>query len=107
MPTNKDFKRLVRARMEKTGEAYTAARANLLKRTPTAPVITAPAIAVVRKTLGVITFAPLLLVTLLVTCRRRCAGRSDGTGAMRPTARGQRQENVPNRVTGHVPLRHR
>ncbi len=42
MPTNKDFKRLVRARMEKTGEAYTAARANLLKRTP-APSISAPA----------------------------------------------------------------
>jgi uncharacterized protein YndB with AHSA1/START domain len=36
MPTNKDFKRLVRARMEKTGEAYTAARAMLLKRTPSA-----------------------------------------------------------------------
>jgi uncharacterized protein YndB with AHSA1/START domain len=30
MPINKDFKRLVRARMQKTGEAYTAARANLL-----------------------------------------------------------------------------
>jgi uncharacterized protein YndB with AHSA1/START domain len=44
MPTNKDFKRLVRARMEKTGEAYTAARANLLKRTP-APSISAPAVA--------------------------------------------------------------
>ncbi|HXT70446.1 MAG TPA: hypothetical protein VN700_11855 [Vicinamibacterales bacterium] len=43
MPTNKDFKRLVRARMEKTGEAYTAARANLLKRSP-APSITAPAV---------------------------------------------------------------
>jgi hypothetical protein len=43
MPTNKDFKRLVRARMEKTGEAYTAARANLLKRTPTTPTISAPA----------------------------------------------------------------
>jgi len=43
MPTNKDFKRLVRARMEKTGEAYTAARANLLKRTPLAPTISAPA----------------------------------------------------------------
>jgi len=43
MPTNKDFKRLVRARMEKTGEAYTAARANLLKRSP-APSISAPAI---------------------------------------------------------------
>ena len=43
MPTNKDFKRLVRARMEKTGEAYTAARANLLKRTPTTPAISAPA----------------------------------------------------------------
>jgi hypothetical protein len=41
MPTNKDFKRLVRARMEKTGEAYTAARANLLKRSPTTPRITA------------------------------------------------------------------
>lgn len=33
MPTNKDFKKLVRARMSKTGEAYTAARAHLL-RTP-------------------------------------------------------------------------
>jgi hypothetical protein len=43
MPTNKDFKRLVRARMEKTGEAYTAARANLLKRSP-APSISAPAL---------------------------------------------------------------
>src|SRR5437899_3636674 len=30
MPTNKDFKRLVRARMRKTGEAYTTARAQLL-----------------------------------------------------------------------------
>jgi hypothetical protein len=41
MPTNKDFKRLVRARMEKTGEAYTAARANLLKLHVT-PSISAP-----------------------------------------------------------------
>ena len=41
MPTNKDFKRLVRARMEKTGEAYTAARANLLKRSPTPSVSSA------------------------------------------------------------------
>ena len=32
MPTNKDFKRLVRARMEKTGESYTTARFQLLKR---------------------------------------------------------------------------
>lgn len=32
MPTNKDFKKLVRARMLKTGEAYTAARAQLLRR---------------------------------------------------------------------------
>jgi hypothetical protein len=29
MPTDKDFKRLVRARMGKTGEAYTTARASL------------------------------------------------------------------------------
>jgi len=35
MPTNKDFKRLVRARMEKTGEAYTAARMQLLRATGT------------------------------------------------------------------------
>ena len=34
MPTNKDFKRLVRARMKKTGEAYTAARQHLLLRKP-------------------------------------------------------------------------
>ena len=30
MPKNKDLKRLIRARMEKTGESYTAARAHLL-----------------------------------------------------------------------------
>jgi hypothetical protein len=29
MPTDKDFKRLVRARMGRTGEAYTTARAQL------------------------------------------------------------------------------
>jgi len=35
MPTNKDLKRLVRARMKKTGEAYTAARANIIKKPKT------------------------------------------------------------------------
>lgn len=34
MPTNKDFKRLVRARMQKTGEAYTTARAHLITKQP-------------------------------------------------------------------------
>lgn len=34
MPANKDFKRLVRARMQKTGEPYTAARVHLLKTKP-------------------------------------------------------------------------
>ena len=44
MPRQKDLKRLVRARMEKTGEAYTAARAQVVrkarapKRTPAATV---------------------------------------------------------------------
>ena len=33
MPKQKDLKRLIRARMEKTGEAYTAARLQLLKKT--------------------------------------------------------------------------
>ena len=34
MPRNKDLKRLVRARMTKTGEAYTAARAQVLRKSP-------------------------------------------------------------------------
>ena len=38
MPTNKDLKRLVRARMKRTGEAYTAARANIIKKPKTATV---------------------------------------------------------------------
>jgi hypothetical protein len=40
MPVQKDFKRLVRDRMTKTGESYTAARLQLLKKTnphPTTP----------------------------------------------------------------------
>jgi hypothetical protein len=50
MPRNKDLKQLVRARMNKTGEAYTAARAQILKRPKTktraqaAPAPLAPAI---------------------------------------------------------------
>ena len=42
MPTDKDFKRLVRGRMQKTGESYTAARAHLRKHQPTAAVPPAP-----------------------------------------------------------------
>jgi uncharacterized protein YndB with AHSA1/START domain len=34
MPANKDFKRLVRARMRKTGEGYTTARTQLLNKQP-------------------------------------------------------------------------
>jgi hypothetical protein len=45
MPTNKDLKRLVRGRMQKTGEAYTAARANLLEQQPAGTAVP-PAIAV-------------------------------------------------------------
>jgi hypothetical protein len=39
MPRDKDLKRLVRARMKKTGEAYTAARTQILRKTskPTKP----------------------------------------------------------------------
>jgi len=43
MPTNKDFKRVVRARMRKTGESYTAARAQLLHATPV-PIATPAAV---------------------------------------------------------------
>jgi hypothetical protein len=35
MPREKDLKHLVRARMKKTGESYTAARVQLLKKSPT------------------------------------------------------------------------
>ncbi len=42
MPVQKDFKRLIRARMQKTGEAYTAARRQLLSRKPTPSPVTAP-----------------------------------------------------------------
>ena len=37
MPTDKDFKRLVRARMGKTGESYTTARAHLRPGQPGDP----------------------------------------------------------------------
>ena len=36
MTTNKDLKRVIRARMKKTGEAYTAARAQVVRRKPPA-----------------------------------------------------------------------
>jgi hypothetical protein len=39
MTTHKDFKRLVRARMQKTGESYTAARARLLAQRPSASAV--------------------------------------------------------------------
>jgi len=37
MTANKDFKRLVRARMQKTGESYTAARGHFADRKPPSP----------------------------------------------------------------------
>ncbi len=37
MPKQKDLKRLVRGRMEKTGESYTVARAQLVAKLPTLP----------------------------------------------------------------------
>jgi uncharacterized protein YndB with AHSA1/START domain len=43
VPTDKDFKRLVRGRMQKTGESYTAARAQLRRQTPAAPARPRPA----------------------------------------------------------------
>src|SRR5262245_49221569 len=46
MPAQKDFKRLVRARMQKTGESYTAARLQLIKRPNLEPRIAAPDYAV-------------------------------------------------------------
>jgi hypothetical protein len=37
MPTSKDLKRLTRSRMKKTGESYTAARAQLIAKKPGSP----------------------------------------------------------------------
>jgi hypothetical protein len=42
MPTQKDLKRLVRRRMQKTGESYTAARARLLQRNGSKPKSASP-----------------------------------------------------------------
>jgi hypothetical protein len=42
MPREKDLKRVVRARMQKTGEAYTAARGNVLKKSAKPRVAAAP-----------------------------------------------------------------
>jgi len=44
MPTHKDFKRLVRTRMKKTGESYTAARAHFIAHPRSRPVAPAPAL---------------------------------------------------------------
>jgi len=46
MPRNKDLKRLVRARMKKTGEAYTSARAQILRKSKRSQSVRAPAAAV-------------------------------------------------------------
>jgi hypothetical protein len=43
VPTDKDFKRLVRGRMQKTGESYTAARAQLRKQKPVTSAAPRPA----------------------------------------------------------------
>ena len=42
MPARKDLKRLVRARMRKTGEAYTAARAQILKKPSSSGMLVEP-----------------------------------------------------------------
>ena len=43
MPKQKDLKRIVRTRMQKTGESYTAARLHIVKKTETAPALAAKA----------------------------------------------------------------
>ena len=50
MPRNKDLKRLVRARMGKTGESYTTARAHVLAKSSSMPRTTALRAAESRKT---------------------------------------------------------
>jgi hypothetical protein len=49
MPRNKDLKRLVRARMRKTGEAYTAARTNIIKEPKATAVSIAAPVAVTKR----------------------------------------------------------
>ena len=50
MPRNKDLKRLVRARMSKTGESYTAARAHVIAKSSSTPRATPLRTAESRKT---------------------------------------------------------
>ena len=58
MPTQKDLKRLVRARMHKTGEAYTSARAHVLAKPRTNNSRPSPATAPVVEVADVVTPAP-------------------------------------------------
>jgi hypothetical protein len=53
MPANKDFKRLVRARMRKTSEIHTAARAQLLTKTLACTSLRAPTAAGYPKLAGI------------------------------------------------------
>jgi hypothetical protein len=63
MPRNKDLKRLVRARMRKTGEGYTAARTNIIRK-PKAATISKAAPAVVDKPIDYAALAGTSDVTL-------------------------------------------
>ncbi len=54
MPTQKDFKRLVRRRIQKTGESYTAARAQILNA-PKSARSTTPKVSAARKSVPVTT----------------------------------------------------
>ena len=63
MPRNKDLKRLVRARMRKTGEAYTAARTNIIRK-PKAATVSKAAPAAVDKPIDYAALAGTSDVTL-------------------------------------------
>ena len=58
MPRNKDLKRLVRARMSRTGESYTAARAHVLAKSSSKPRATALRAGESRKTKTSVARAP-------------------------------------------------
>ena len=90
MPKNKDWKRLVRARMGKTGKSYTTARRQLLaKQKPVAAKAPIPAPAP----------APTLPTTPKPADYERLAGVNAADSTSMPTA------NVRDFVTANPPLR--
>ena len=83
MPADKDFKRLVRGRMQKTGESYTAARATSSSRSPPPP-------------------SPLPRAASTMPSSPAGATPSSRRGPAAPGSAGSRRSTTPRRTPGRT-----